>query len=86
LLHQAQKNNQKLSFMARFENNKEEIRLRIVLWSETFCCLSGSGNKIAFYSNRYSSGPLLLCGSSARAQAATGIWAKMINLSDNMPL
>ena len=86
MLHRAQKNNQKLSFMARFENNKEEIRLRIVLGSETFCCLSGSGNKIAFYSNRYTSGPLLLCGSSAWAQAATGIWAQMINLSDNMPL
>jgi len=87
LVHKAQKNNEKLCFLARFENNRGTIGLGFIPESSAFYSLSGSDNMIAFYSNRYNTSPLLVSGPGAGAEVtAAGVLAEIINISGNKPL
>ncbi|MBK6362045.1 MAG: bifunctional aspartate kinase/homoserine dehydrogenase I [Saprospiraceae bacterium] len=68
-----------LRYIARFENNKIEIRLESVPGDSPFISLLGSDNMIVFTTERYKEQPLVIKGPGAGAEVtASGIFAELI--------
>ena len=82
LIHEADKEDKRLRFIASLENGKGKISLQKVDSSNPFYSLSGSDNMITFTTKRYYKTPLLIRGPGAGADVtAAGVLAEIINTS-----
>jgi bifunctional aspartokinase / homoserine dehydrogenase 1 len=79
----ADKKNQVLRFIAKFENGKATVSLQAVDSSHPFYSLSGSDNMISFTTERYKERPLVIKGPGAGAEVtAAGVFAEIISISN----
>jgi len=77
----AESENKKLRFIAKFENGEGSIALEAVDSESPFYGLSGSDNMISFSTERYSNTPLVVRGPGAGADVtAAGVLAEIINM------
>jgi len=82
LVKEAESKNERLRFIAKFENGKGQISLQSVDQSNPFYSLSGSDNMIVFHSQRYSATPLVVRGPGAGADVtAAGVLSEIITMS-----
>jgi bifunctional aspartokinase / homoserine dehydrogenase 1 len=69
----------KLKFIARYENGKASVGLQQVDAQSDFYHLYGKDNAVLFYTDRYSSQPLVVKGAGAGAEVtASGVFADII--------
>lgn len=81
LLTEAESKNEKLRFVAVFENNKATIELRSVGPEHPFYTLSGSDNIVSFTTERYKDRPLVVKGPGAGAEVtASGVFADVVSI------
>ncbi len=81
LFQSAAKNNSQLKYVAQLENGKAKVGLQQVGPEHPFYNLSGSDNIVSFFTNRYSSQPLVVKGAGAGAEVtASGIFADVIRI------
>lgn len=82
LIENAQKNGEKLRFIAKLENGKASIGLDKVDKNHPFYSLSGSENIVSYTTERYFHNPLVVKGPGAGAEVtAMGVFADIISLS-----
>ncbi len=83
LLVQAKLEENKLRFIAEFENGKASVSLRHVGQESPFYTLSGSDNMIVFYTERYHNTPLVIRGPGAGADVtAAGVLAEILSIGN----
>lgn len=81
LLSQAEANNEKLRYVATFENGKVEIALKTVGMDHPFYSLSGADNIVSFTTERYKERPLVVKGPGAGAEVtAAGVFADVVSI------
>ena len=81
LYQSAEKNNTQLKYVAQLENGKAKVGLQQVGPEHPFYNLSGSDNIVSFFTNRYSTQPLVVKGAGAGADVtASGIFADVIRI------
>ena len=81
LLNKAEANNEKLRFVASFENNKASIGLRQVGIEHPFYQLTGADNIVSFTTERYKDRPLVIKGPGAGAEVtASGVFADVVSI------
>jgi aspartokinase/homoserine dehydrogenase 1 len=81
LLLGAEGRNEKLRYVATFENGKVTIELRSVGFDHPFYSLSGADNIISFTTERYKERPLVIKGPGAGAEVtATGVFADVVSI------
>ncbi len=81
LLNKAEANNEKLRFVASFENNKASIGLRQVGVEHPFYQLTGADNIVSFTTERYKDRPLVIKGPGAGAEVtASGVFADVVSI------
>jgi aspartokinase/homoserine dehydrogenase 1 len=81
LLQDAENRNEKLRYVATFENGKATIELRSVGFDHPFYSLSGADNIISFTTERYKERPLVIKGPGAGAEVtATGVFADVVSI------
>lgn len=81
LLNEAEANNEKLRFVASFENNKASIGLRQVGVDHPFYQLTGADNIVSFTTERYKDRPLVIKGPGAGAEVtASGVFADVVSI------
>ena len=81
LLKEAESKNEKLRFVAVFENNKATIELRSVGPEHPVYTLSGSDNIVSFTTERYKDRPLVVKGPGAGAEVtASGVFADVVSI------
>lgn len=81
LLNEAEAKNEKLRYVATFENGKVTIELRTVGADHPFYTLSGADNIISFITERYKERPLVIKGPGAGAEVtASGVFADMVSI------
>jgi len=81
LFQSAAKNNTQLKYVAQLENGKAKVGLQQVGPEHPFYNLSGSDNIVSFFTNRYSTQPLVVKGAGAGADVtASGIFADVIRI------
>jgi aspartokinase/homoserine dehydrogenase 1 len=81
LYQSAAKNNAQLKYVAQLENGKAKVGLQQVGPEHPFYNLSGSDNIVSFFTNRYSTQPLVVKGAGAGADVtASGIFADVIRI------
>ncbi|MCA6407934.1 MAG: bifunctional aspartate kinase/homoserine dehydrogenase I, partial [Cytophagales bacterium] len=83
LRDQAQKNNQKLRYMAILEGGKASVSLASVGTSHPFYSLAGSDNIILLTTERYKERPMVIRGPGAGAEVtAAGVFADVIRIGN----
>ncbi len=81
LYQSAAENNTQLKYVAQLENGKAKVGLQEVGTEHPFYNLSGSDNIVSFFTNRYSTQPLVVKGAGAGADVtASGIFADVIRI------
>jgi aspartokinase/homoserine dehydrogenase 1 len=81
LYQSAAQNNTQLKYVAQLENGKAKVGLQQVGLEHPFYNLSGSDNIVSFFTNRYSTQPLVVKGAGAGAEVtASGIFADVIRI------
>ena len=81
LYQSAAKNKTQLKYVAQLENGKAKVGLQQVGPEHPFYNLSGSDNIVSFFTNRYSTQPLVVKGAGAGADVtASGIFADVIRI------
>ncbi|MGA0559840.1 bifunctional aspartate kinase/homoserine dehydrogenase I [Larkinella sp. VNQ87] len=81
LLQEAESRNEKLRYVATFENGKVTIELRSVGFDHPFYSLSGADNIVSFTTERYKERPLVIKGPGAGAEVtATGVFADVVSI------
>jgi len=81
LYQSAAQNNTQLKYVAQLENGKAKVGLQQVGPEHPFYNLSGSDNIVSFFTNRYSTQPLVVKGAGAGAEVtASGIFADVIRI------
>lgn len=82
MVSRAEKNTQKLRYIAQYQNGKITIGLQAVDGSHPFYNLSGSDNVVALYTQRYNQTPLVITGSGAGAEVtAAGVLADILKIN-----
>ncbi|MFN8769258.1 MAG: bifunctional aspartate kinase/homoserine dehydrogenase I [Neisseriaceae bacterium] len=80
--NEAKNTNSVLRMIAKYENNKAEVQLKMVNSSHPFYSLSGSDNIVAFTTKRYKERPLIVQGPGAGAVVtASGVFAEIISIA-----
>ncbi len=75
--------NKKLCYIARFENNKGDVKLEKIDENHPFYGLSGSDNIVALYTNHYDESPLIVKGPGAGAKVtAAGIVSDILRVAN----
>ncbi len=78
----ADSKNQRLRFIASFENGKASVALKALEETSPFYNLSASDNMIAIYTERYTESPLVIRGPGAGADVtAAGVFSEIIQIS-----
>lgn len=81
LLTEAEAHNEKLRYVATFENGKVEIALKTVGADHPFYSLSGADNIVSFTTERYKERPLVVKGPGAGAEVtAAGVFADVVSI------
>jgi len=81
-LSEAEKEGEKMKFIAKYENGKAEVGLNLIGSSHPFWNLDGAENIIAIYSDNHSDIPLVLRGKGAGAEyTAFGIFSDIIEIT-----
>lgn len=81
ILASAQENNARLKYVAQLENRTASVGLQEIPQGHDFYNLEGSDNIILFYTDRYSSQPLIIKGAGAGAAVtASGIFGDIIRI------
>ena len=81
LYDDAKKNNSRLKYVAKFENEKASVGLQQIPIGHDFYNLEGSDNIVLFYTDRYAQQPLIVKGAGAGAAVtASGIFADIIRI------
>lgn len=79
LLENAKKNNNKLKFVASYENGTAKVGLQQVDSAHDFFHLYGKDNVVLFYTDRYRDQPLVIKGAGAGAAVtASGVFADIL--------
>jgi aspartokinase/homoserine dehydrogenase 1 len=82
LYHDAEKNGNKLKFVASFENGKAAVGLKHINPEADMFHLYGKDNVVLFYTDRYTQQPLVIKGAGAGAEVtASGVFADIIRAS-----
>jgi len=83
LQNSAASENKKLCYIARFENNKGDVKLEKIDENHPFYGLSGSDNIVALYTNHYDESPLIVKGPGAGAKVtAAGIVSDILRVAN----
>lgn len=83
LYEDAQVNNKKLCYIARYENEKATVKLEKIGPDHPFYGLSGSDNIVAFKTQHYQKSPIVVKGPGAGADVtASGIIADILRISN----
>lgn len=79
MFQNANQNNKKLKYVARYENGKASTGLSEIGEDSDFYHLYGKDNIVLFYTNRYSEQPLVIKGAGAGADVtASGVFADIL--------
>ncbi|MGH1365656.1 MAG: bifunctional aspartate kinase/homoserine dehydrogenase I [Calditrichia bacterium] len=79
----AEKNGERLRYIATLENGRVQVGLRAVNAEHPFYSLEGSDNKISFTTRRYNDRPLVISGPGAGAAVtASGVFADILRVAD----
>ena len=83
MIKEAESKNQRLRYIASFENNKAKIGLASVDSSSPFFNLSNSDNMISFNTERYIDSPLVISGPGAGANVtAAGVFSEIMQIAN----
>ena len=83
MISDAEQKNERLRYIASFENNKAKIELKSVDNSSPFYNLSNSDNMISFNTERYIASPLVISGPGAGANVtAAGVFAEIMQIAN----
>jgi aspartokinase/homoserine dehydrogenase 1 len=83
LQNEANSENKKLCYIARFENGKGVVKLEKIDESHPFYNLSGSDNIVAFYTTYYDESPLIVKGPGAGAKVtAAGVISDILRVAN----
>lgn len=83
MIQDAESNNERLRYIASFENNKAKIELQSVDNSSPFYNLSNSDNMISFNTERYIDSPLVVSGPGAGANVtAAGVFSEIMQIAN----
>lgn len=83
LLKEANAKNNRLKFVATFENGKASVGLEFIPQESPFYNLEGKDNIVQFYTDRYVDQPLLIKGAGAGAAVtASGIFADVVRIGN----
>lgn len=79
MIQQAEKNNKKLKYVARYGKGEASTGLAEIGADSDFYHLHGKDNIVLFYTNRYSEQPLVIKGAGAGAEVtASGVFADIL--------
>ncbi len=82
LIKEAESKNERLRYIASFENGKAKIELNSVDSSSPFYNLSNSDNMISFNTSRYTDSPLVVSGPGAGANVtAAGVFSEIMQIA-----
>ena len=82
MIQQAESKNERLRYIASFENGKAIIALKSVDSSSPFYNLSNSDNMISFNTERYTGSPLVISGPGAGANVtAAGVFSEIMQIA-----
>lgn len=82
MYNQAANKNQRLKYVATFENGQAETSLQSFDSDHPFYNLGGKDNIVLFYTNRYNEQPLVIKGAGAGASVtASGIFADVMKIA-----
>ncbi len=80
---EAIKNNQKLCYIAKYENNKAVVSLEKVSSEHPFYNISGNNAIVAIYSDNYNNKPLVISGAGAGAKlTSVGVFSDILRVVD----
>lgn len=83
MIKEAESKNERLRYIASFENNKAKIALESVDSSSPFYNLSNSDNMISFNTERYINSPLVISGPGAGANVtAAGVFSDIMQIAN----
>jgi len=83
MIKEAESKNQRLRYIASFENNKAKIELASVDSLSPFYNLSNSDNMISFNTKRYVNSPLVISGPGAGANVtAAGVFSEIMQIAN----
>jgi aspartokinase/homoserine dehydrogenase 1 len=83
ILAEANAKENRLKFVAQFEDGKASVRLQFIPKDHPFYNLEGKDNIVLFYTDRYVDQPLLIKGAGAGAEVtASGIFADVIRIGN----
>ena len=82
LIEEAENKNERLRYIASFENGEASIELKSVDSSSPFYNLSNSDNMISFNTERYTDSPLVISGPGAGANVtAAGVFSEIMQIA-----
>ncbi|MCL4139823.1 UNVERIFIED_CONTAM: hypothetical protein GTU68_036464 [Idotea baltica] len=82
MIQEAESKNERLRYIASFENGKANIELMSVDASSPFYNLANSDNMISFNTERYSDSPLVISGPGAGANVtAAGVFSEIMQIA-----
>jgi len=82
MIKDAESRNERLRYIASFENGKAKIELKSVDSSSPFYNLSNSDNMISFNTARYTDSPLVISGPGAGANVtAAGVFSEIMQIA-----
>ena len=82
MIQEAESKNERLRYIASFENGKASIELKSVDSSSPFYNLSNSDNMISFNTERYTDSPLVISGPGAGANVtAAGVFSEIMQIA-----
>ncbi len=83
LISESESKNEKLRFIAKFEDKNASIQLLSVDDKSPFYNLSGTDNMIALYTARYINSPIVISGPGAGANVtAAGVFSEIIQIAN----
>jgi aspartokinase/homoserine dehydrogenase 1 len=83
MYNKATAHNNKLKYVAQFQDGKASVGLQEILKGHDFYNLEGSDNIVLFYTERYPNQPLIIKGAGAGADVtASGIFADVIRIGN----
>jgi len=83
LIVDSESKNEKLRFIAKFEENKASVELLSVDNESPFYNLSSTDNMIALYTDRYNDSPIVISGPGAGANVtAAGVFSEIIQIAN----
>jgi len=82
MIQDAESKNERLRYIASFENGKANIELKSVDSTSPFYNLSNSDNMISFNTERYTDSPLVISGPGAGANVtAAGVFSEIMQIA-----